>query len=232
MKKQMFRFAFALLLMAPTTRSDDVDKLVLVHEEALKPVAQQANSLTLVPTNPRDRGGLNLEGLRMSPLERGFELLKQSHHQEAESAFDELLKANPKHAEARFGKVTALTKQERYEEALAILIPMSDEFADNFLVKNKLAWLYATARDPAFRNGKKSLAIAQEALLLKGTSFHVWSTLSEAYFICGEYDRALRSAEQATKLARLNELSDFDMTTYTDQVKKCRSALDAHTFLE
>jgi Zn-dependent protease with chaperone function len=84
---------------------------------------------------------------------------------------------------------------------------------ENPHVLNNLAWLYATAEDPHFRNPARALVLAKAAAGLLEEP-HILDTLAECYFVNGQYLRALETAQHALRLARENR------TYYQDQVEK------------
>jgi len=78
---------------------------------------------------------------------------------------------------------------EQYRPALDILEAMTAEFTNDYSLKNNIAWLYATAKDHSIRNSSRAVAYAQEALLINPLDYHIWSTLSEAYYVGTQYDK-------------------------------------------
>jgi len=152
--------------------------------------------------------------------------------EEALVIFQQVLREDPQNKRARFGIGTAYIQMNNYREALAVLEPMTEEFPDDFSVKNNVAWLYATARDLSVRNGAKAIRFAQEALLINPHSYQVWNTLSESYFITGEYERAQRAAEEALKLALQQNAPESSVMDYRRQAEKSRRAARAMSLLE
>ncbi len=88
---------------------------------------------------------------------------------------------------------------------------------ENPHVLNNLAWLYATAEDPRFRNPSRALDLAKAAVGLLEEP-HILDTLAECYFVNGQYAKALETAQHALRLARENR------TYYQEQVEKFRKA--------
>ena len=84
---------------------------------------------------------------------------------------------------------------------------------ENPHVLNNLAWLYATAEDPRFRNPVRALDLAKAAAGLLEEP-HILDTLAECYFVNGQYAKALKTAQHALRLARENR------TYYQEQVEK------------
>jgi Zn-dependent protease with chaperone function len=88
---------------------------------------------------------------------------------------------------------------------------------ENPHVLNNLAWLYATAEDPRFRNPARALDLAKAAAGLLEEP-HILDTLAECYYVNGQYAKALETARRALRLARENR------TYYQGQVEKFRKA--------
>jgi tetratricopeptide (TPR) repeat protein len=66
---------------------------------------------------------------------------------------------------------------------------------------NNLAWLHATAKDPAFRNCRKAVFYCRKALEI-GKNASWLDTLAAAYAECGDFEKALEIATQAYRLSR------------------------------
>ena len=139
---------------------------------------------------------------------------------------------DPVNKQARFGLGTAYIQLQQYKDALAVLEPMVKEFPKDYFLKNNIAWLYATAKDFSIRNGAKAVQFAQDALLIAPGDFHLWSTLSEGYYISGKYDKALRAAEVALKLSFDSPTGADSVEEYRRQVEKNRKAAQAMSVLE
>jgi tetratricopeptide (TPR) repeat protein len=165
-------------------------------------------------------------------LDKAYKRIDYGSVQEAVGIFNDVLKKDPANKRARFGIGTAYIQIQKYKEALAVLEPMAKEFPEDYFLKNNIAWLYATAKDVSVRNGAKSVHYAQDALLIAPGDFHVWSTLSEGYYISGQYDKALRAAEEALKLSLDSPSGVAGAEEYRRQVEKNRKAAQAMSVLE
>ncbi len=84
---------------------------------------------------------------------------------------------------------------------------------DNTRALNNLAWLYATAEREKFYQPQKALALAKRAADLKQQP-HILDTLAEAYFINGEYEKAIEIEKRALSKAR------GDTSYYQKQLKR------------
>ncbi len=78
---------------------------------------------------------------------------------------------------------------------------------------NNLAWLYATCKDPSYRNPEEALFLAQKALTVD-QSAHVLDTVAEALFVNGRYEEALAVSKDALKAAE--DRGEY----YREQVKR------------
>lgn len=165
-------------------------------------------------------------------LDKAYKQIDYGAVQDAVAMFNDILKRDPGNKRARFGLGTAYIQMQKYKDALAVLEPMTKEFPEDYFLKNNIAWLYATAKDVSIRNGAKAVRYAQEALLIAPSDFHVWSTLSEGYYISGQYDKALRASEEALKLSLESPTGADEAEEYRRQVEKNRKAAQAMSVLE
>ena len=69
------------------------------------------------------------------------------------------------------------------------------------LVWNQLAWTYATSKAPRYRDSAKALKYAQKAVSLsEGKRPEILDTLAEAYFVNGDFDKAIETERKALEL--------------------------------
>lgn len=146
----------------------------------------------------------------------------------AADAYERVLQIDPTHRSARLltSHIYIVTKQ--YNKAEALLLELIEDAPDNFTLMNNLAWVYATAEDPSIRNGEKAITLAQKALVMAPNDHHVWSTLSEAYYMSGDYEKAHRAIEQMARLATRygRDITEKSIAEYNEQIRKCKRALD------
>jgi Flp pilus assembly protein TadD len=162
----------------------------------------------------------------------GFQQMREGHYREAVAAFNRAVVLDPGSKQARFGLGTAYIQMGRYKEAVSVLTPMTEEFPTDYSLRNNLAWVYATAKDPSVRNGAQAVRFAQEALLIAPEDFHVWSTLAEGYYVLGDYEKALRAAQQAVRLSEMSGSGPEVTEDYRRQVQKSQRAVQAMSVLE
>ncbi|VGO22158.1 tetratricopeptide repeat protein [Pontiella sulfatireligans] len=144
------------------------------------------------------------------------------------SAYERILEIDPMHQQTRFiiGHVYISGKQyKKAEEQLSALI---EDYPEDFKLLNNLAWLYATAEDPSFRDGQKAISLARQAIVLAPNDHHVWSTLSEAYYVSSEYEKAYRSINHMAALAARygTDITKESVEDYNEQIRKCKRAMD------
>jgi tetratricopeptide (TPR) repeat protein len=165
-------------------------------------------------------------------LQVGSAYFSEKDFESAVSAYERVLEIDPNHQEALFilGHISISAKQ--YEKAEALIKKQIKNDPDNFKLFNNLAWLYATAEDPAFRDGKKAIKYAQEAMALAmalaPNDHHVWSTLSEAYYVSGEYEKAYEAIVHMANVASRHGsgLTKEAVDSYNEQIRKCKRAWD------
>ncbi|MDZ8118582.1 tetratricopeptide repeat protein [Pontiella agarivorans] len=152
----------------------------------------------------------------------------------AVSAYERILEIDPDHFQARYVVAHVYINAKQYGKAESLLLKLIDENPDDFKLMNNLAWLYATADDLKYRDGKKAVRYAQEALAISPDDHHVWSTLSEAHYINGDYERAYNAiTTMAKKAARHGQgVTKEQVEAYNEQIRKCKRAWDTQKMLK
>lgn len=143
-----------------------------------------------------------------------------------------VLKQDPRHRPARLMVSSALLILGRPVDAGKLLEELMVEEPGNFAVLNNLAWLLATTMEPAVRDPARAIELARQALLNAPSNYSVWSTLSEAYYQSGLYDKALRAAIEARDLSMAQSVPGERVVTYVEQVNKCQQAVHAFSLME
>jgi tetratricopeptide (TPR) repeat protein len=168
----------------------------------------------------------------MESLIRAESLMKAGARVEALTLLREVLKRDVHHARALTMVAIILTELGRQRDALQLFKQLSEQNAQDYVVLNNLAWLLATASEPTLRDPAQALVWARQALLLAPDNYSVWSTLAEAYYRNGRYDRSLRAAEVALRLATEQKADGPQLSTYADQVRKSRDAVTAFSLVD
>lgn len=165
-------------------------------------------------------------------LTTGFSSLAEERIERATRIFEEAVNRWPDQWDARFGLATAYIKAHRYAEAVDLFERLLAEEPDDFTVLNNVAWLHATANDPAYRNGDRAVDFAQRALMVEPNNYHIWSTLSEAHFVKGNFDRSARAAQQALLLAARQNARQLLVQDFREQLARARQAAQAFAILD
>ena len=163
-------------------------------------------------------------------LETGVQYTEEGEYEEAERAYLRAMKKDPEDPVIRFRLSTLYLMMHRYKDAEPILQKLAKENPENVVVQNNLSWLYATGGE--MRNSEKALRYAREAILSEPDSPSLWNTLAEGYYVAGQYDNALRSAEHALDLLRLQNASEETLQKFALQVIKIRRAQEALKIFE
>ncbi len=146
----------------------------------------------------------------------------------ASDAYERILQLDPTQPQARYIVAHIYISSKQYHKAETSLLELLQENPDDFKLWNNLAWLYATASDLSIRNGKKAVQCAQEAMTLAPNDHHIWSTLSEAYYISADYEKAYRSIIHMVSLVTRygKNVTEESIAEYNKQILKCKRALD------
>lgn len=193
-----------------------------------RPPADVHAAVGAVATPPKPQSTNALE----DAVNEAMALLARGQVKEAVPLFKQVLKEDKNHRRALFGLGTCYVELRQYREARIVLERMIELYPDAFEAMNNLGWMYATSSDPAYRDGRKAVEYAQKAILLAPKSFEIWNTLSESYFIAGEYEKAQRAAAEAVRLSKENQAPERVVREYERQFEKCRRAADAMSLIE
>lgn len=164
------------------------------------------------------------------PLERADALMRQGRWADAVALFRGVLAEDPTSVPAQFGLGTAMIELGDFRTALQHLEPLLKEHGESATLKNNLAWIYVKAEDPDLRDPARALALAQDAVLVAPGNVMIWSTLAEAYYANRAFDRALRAARIALRMASDEGLSNIQ--EFRELYERCRGAADAAGIVE
>ncbi|MGA2176270.1 MAG: tetratricopeptide repeat protein [Verrucomicrobiota bacterium] len=132
----------------------------------------------------------------------GEALLDRGQAGEAQGCFEKALEARPDFAEAQYKLANTLVQLGRPAEAVAHYwraLRLRPVFAP---AASHLAWLLATAPDPALRDGPKAVELAREANEdTHGKSPLILGALAAACAEAGRFPEAIAAAQQARGLA-------------------------------
>ncbi len=136
-------------------------------------------------------------------LSTGLEYADEGEYEDAEKAYLRALAVDPDSEDIQFRLGTLYVSMKRYKDAVRIFERLVVQHPENPLTHNNLAWCYATG--PGVRNVTLALRHAREALLYAPNAPSMWNTLAEAYYLSGDYQKALRSSDQALDLLQSSE---------------------------
>jgi Flp pilus assembly protein TadD len=133
----------------------------------------------------------------------GAALIRQGKLPEAIRHFTEALRLNPAVAETHHELGMALAAQGNLTRAIAHFNETLRLKPESPVTLNNLAWLRATAADPALRDGAAAVRLAERAVELTDRRLPGFlDTLAAAYAEAGRWPEAVATAEQALALAR------------------------------
>lgn len=155
-------------------------------------------------------------------IKAGQEKMADEKWTEAAALFEKAHMLSPSNSEAAFGLGTAYSQLGRYKESLPLLEQVFKAYPESPVIENNLAWVYAKAKDPEVRNPAKAIKLARDAVITVPSDYNIWSTLAEAYFADGQFDRALRSARNALELSQLAGVTND--APFRDLMDRCEAA--------
>ena len=133
----------------------------------------------------------------------------------AQKIFENLLGKNPKDAAAQEALADLLAGQKLYPQAVEHYLEALRLSPQMAVAHNNLAWLYATAEDPKFRNSGAALDHARQAVKLTGWREPEFiDTLAEALYANRNYGEAVKVQGEALKLAPGNREFQDHMARY------------------
>ena len=133
----------------------------------------------------------------------GTALFLMGRLDEAIIHYQQALQINPRYAEAHINLGKALLHMGRDDEAMMHLQQALQLNPRSVKIQSDLAWVLATASPAALRDGRRAVALAEQANQIAGGEDPVvLRTLAAAYAEAGRFDDAVRSAQKAMVLAR------------------------------
>lgn len=134
---------------------------------------------------------------------------------QAEKEFETLAAQNPGAPDVQEAVADLLSEQKLYARAIEryqVVLRLSPNAP---LAHNNLAWIYATADDPKFRDPAAALDHARKAVLLsRGREPDFIDTLAESLYVNHQYAEAVRTEARALALAPNNREFQEHMARY------------------
>lgn len=160
----------------------------------------------------------------------GVEYADEGEYEEAEKAYLRALEVDAENENFLFRLGTLYVRMNQHEDAVDVFLRLAERFPKSPKVHNNLAWCYATGS--GVKNMTLALRHAREAILSDATIPEVWNTLAEAYYLAGDYEKALRSATYALELVRLINPDEQNEKLFEVQISKIQRAQEALNILE
>ena len=132
-------------------------------------------------------------------------LFRRGRTDEAIIHYQKVLELSPDNADAHANLGSAFLSKGRVPDAIAEYSDALRIAHDNVAAQSNLAWLLATAADPALRNGPEAVRLAEraESESSRGENHPVvLRILAAAYAETGRFVEAKKTAEQALEAAR------------------------------
>lgn len=174
--------------------------ILAVHGQTAAAVAHFNRALEIRPGNAAAENGLAVA------------YTQQEHSDEAIEHWQKMLDLLPDNIDARINLGLLYAKQSRMRDALdqwQLALKYDDT---NAAAANNVAWVLATSPDPALRDGKRAVEVAQTAVRSTGGKSPLQlQTLAASFAEAGRFDDAVATAERARRLVeRPDETSRLD----------------------
>jgi tetratricopeptide (TPR) repeat protein len=161
-------------------------------------------------------------------LNLGVILLQHQDIDDAIACLQKALQTKPDLVEAHSSLGAAFLQQGKIPEAMAQYQQALQLQPNDPATQNSLAWLLATAPDPALRNGKQAVQLAQRANeLAAGKNPFILRTLAAAQAELGHFDEAKNDAQNALELFQSAGRKDLAQVVNSD-LKRYESGLPFH----
>ncbi len=135
-------------------------------------------------------------------------LLRKGRFDEAILHFQQVLALTTDNADAHANLGSAFLAKGRIKEAIGEYRKALEIAPDNLAAQSNLAWLLATAADPALRNGPEAVRLAEQAESAGSRGSRrpvVLRILAAAYAETGRFTEATKTAEEALQAAETQQ---------------------------
>jgi Tfp pilus assembly protein PilF len=141
---------------------------------------------------------------------RGTTFGEKGQYDQAISDFNNAIEINPRYIKAYNNRGIVYRLKGKYDKAISDFnkaIEINPLDAEGY---NNLAWLFAAAKAPGFRNGKKAVDLALKACeLSEWRNAEYVDTLAAGYARAGDFDNAVKWQEKALGYPKLARPSEF-----------------------
>jgi serine/threonine-protein kinase len=132
---------------------------------------------------------------------RGITYGEKGLYDQAISDFNKAIEINPKYDKAYNNRGIVYSHRGQYDQAISDFNKAIEINPKEAQTHNNLAWLFATAKVPGFRNGEKAVVFALKACeLSEWKNPEYLDTLAAAYARVGDFGNATKWEEKALQI--------------------------------
>jgi Tfp pilus assembly protein PilF len=151
----------------------------------------------------------------------GMLLTEQHRCNDAMAEFNESIRLSDETSYPRANVALCLSMQKDYDGAARELKSILESEPNSPIAENNVAWIYAIADDPKFRNPAEALRLARLAVDSSDQPEpFMLDTLAEAQLLNGEADKAFATETQAAKLDPDNPELQSRLAHFRDSANK------------
>ncbi len=132
---------------------------------------------------------------------RGIAYGEKGQYDQAISDFNKAIEINPRYEKAYSNRGIVYRLKGQYDQAISDFNKAIEISPTDAQAYNSLAWLFATAKVPGFRNGEKAVVLALKACeLSEWKNPEYLDTLAASYARVGDFGNATKWEEKALKI--------------------------------
>jgi len=132
---------------------------------------------------------------------RGIAYGEKGQYDQAISDFNKAIEINPRYEKAYNNRGIVYRLEGQYDQAISDFNKAIEINPTDAQAYNNLAWLFATAKVPGFRNGEKAVVLALKACeLSEWKNPEYLGTLAASYARVGDFGNATKWQEKALQI--------------------------------
>jgi tetratricopeptide (TPR) repeat protein len=141
---------------------------------------------------------------------RGVAYGFKGQHDKAISDYSKAIEIDPEGVKAYHNRAWQYTLKGQFDQAISDLKKALEINPNNADTNNNLAWVLATAKVPAFRDGKKAVELALKACELSDwKNLGYLDTLAAAYARAGDFENAVKWQERVIGSPEVAQQADL-----------------------